>query len=156
MAYTSALSVMTALFEVTVGLWALSGPGRRDVVRPASVILFLLAIYQILEVLICAGSSVSAFLPQLAFINVTWLPPMGVLLATQLYSPVPRVARRYARAMLGLAAAFSGWIAFHPGFASDPVCQVVFARYSHPAAASHTARSTGLASWGFCCQCTAC
>ncbi len=26
---------------------------------------------------------------------------------------------------------FSFWIAAHPGFASEPVCQVVFARYAH-------------------------
>ncbi len=135
MGYEPTLSVITASFEIMVAMWALSGPGRRTIVRPASTILFLLAIYQILEVIICAGSSASAFLPQLAFINVTWLPPMGILLAAQLYPPEFRTGIRYARAMFVVAFAFSVWIALHREFAVDPVCQVVFARYSHPTTA---------------------
>jgi len=54
-------------------------------------------------VIICAGSWASAFLPQLAFINVTWLPPMGILLATRLGAPELRTGRRFARGMFGLA-----------------------------------------------------
>jgi len=131
MAYDPVLSLTTAAFEIMVAIWAIHGPGRRPIVRTGSTILVLLAIYQILEVMICAGSTASRFLPQLAFINVTWLPPTGVLLALRLRSPASRVGWFYGRGMFGLAAAFSGWIAFHPGFASNPVCQIVFARYSH-------------------------
>ena len=133
MNYDPVLSVITASFEIMAALWALSGPGRQQIVRATSTILILLAIYQILEVITCAGSSASAFLPQLAFINVTWLPPMGVLLAARLHPTEFRTGRPYVGAMFVAALGFSVWIALHRAFAADPVCQVVFARYSHPA-----------------------
>jgi len=87
MTYDPLLSLATASFEIMATIWALRGPGRRAIVRPASTILVLLAGYQILEVVLCSGSTASGPLSQLAFINVTWLPPTGVLLATRLSSP---------------------------------------------------------------------
>jgi len=44
-AYDPALSLTTASFEMMVAIWALRGPGRRAIVRPAATILVLLAIY---------------------------------------------------------------------------------------------------------------
>jgi len=131
MSYDPTLSLTTASFEIMAAIWALRGPGRREIVKPAGAILLLLAGYQILEVLICSSSTASWYLPQLAFINVTWLPPTGILLAHRLRSLVPPSGRYFARGMFALAFGFSGWIAAHPGFASEPVCQVVFARYAH-------------------------
>ena len=135
MTYDPLLSLATASFEIMAAIWALHGPGRRAIVRPASTILLLLAGYQILEVLICSGSTASGALSQLAFVNVTWLPPMGVLLAARLCSTESRTGRWFAAGMFTLAFGFSVWIASHPGFASDPVCRIVFARYSHTSAA---------------------
>ena len=135
MTYDPVLSLTTAGFELLVAGWALRGPGKKRIVRPASVILTLLAGYQLLEVLTCLGGMTSGPFPQLAFIDVTWLPPLGVLLAARLVSPLPRIGRWFTGTMFGGAFGFSIWIASHPGFASDPVCQLVFARYSHPAGA---------------------
>lgn len=133
MGYSPVLSMLTAAFEVIVAVWALSGPGRKPIIRTMTAILFLLAGYQILETLICVSPSTSDVLPRLAFINVSWLPPTGLLLIAQFRAGQSRVTYRYAQLMFLLALGFSAWIAFDRGFATDPVCRVVLAQYSHPA-----------------------
>ncbi len=131
MHYSPILGVATAAFEVAVAVWALSGPGRKDVVRVTSAILILLAGYQMTEVLICTADSSYGFLPRLAFIDVTWLPPLGLLLAARLFAPRSRVANGAAYAMLAAAGGIMVWIAADPGFVTASVCSTVFARYSH-------------------------
>ena len=131
MHYSPILGVATAVFEVAAALWALSGPGRKDVVRLTSAILLLLAGYQMTEVLICAADPSYGFLPRLAFIDVTWLPPLGVLLCARLFAPRSRFVTGAAYAMLAAAGAIMIWIAADPGFVSASVCSTVFARYSH-------------------------
>jgi len=131
MQYSPILGVATALFEVAVAVWALSGPGRKDIVRITGAILLLLAGYQITEVLICSANPVYGFLPRLAFIVVTWLPPAGILLAARLFTPRSKVVSGAAYAMFGAALGIVLWIAADPGFVSASVCSTVFARYSH-------------------------
>ena len=133
MGYSPVLSMLTAAFEISVAVWALSGSGRKPIIRTMTAILFLLAGYQILEMLICSSPSASGVLPRLAFIDVSWLPPMGLLLIAQFPAGRSRVAYRYAQLMFSLALAFSAWIAFDRSFATDPVCRVVLAQYSHSA-----------------------
>ena len=131
MHYSPILGMATAAFEVVVAVWALSGPGRKDIVRITSAILLLLAGYQMTEVLICAADPSYGFLPRLAFIDVTWLPPLGILLCSRLFAPRSRFVTGAAYAMLAAAGGIMIWIAADPGFVSASVCSTVFARYSH-------------------------
>ncbi len=131
MSYSPVLGLGTAAFEVVVALWALSGPGRKDIVRIASAILVLLAGYQLTEVLICTADPSYGFLPRLAFIDVTWLPPLGLLLAARLFAPRSRFATGAAYGMLAAAGGIMLWIAADPGFVTSSVCSTVFARYTH-------------------------
>jgi hypothetical protein len=131
MHYSPILGIATAAFEIMVALWALTGPGRRDIVRITSAVLLLLAGYQLTEVLICAADPVYGFLPRLAFIDVTWLPPLGILLCSRLFAPRSRFVNGAAYAMLAAAGGIMIWIAADPGFVSASVCSTVFARYSH-------------------------
>jgi hypothetical protein len=131
MHYSPILGMATAAFEVAVAIWALSGPGRKDIVRISSAVLLLLAGYQMTEVLICTSDPSYGFLPRLAFIDVTWLPPFGLLLAARLFSPRSRFVTGTAYAMLAAAGGIMVWIAADPGFVTSSVCSTVFARYSH-------------------------
>ncbi len=131
MTYSPVLGLATAAFEMVVALWAITGPGRKDVVRITSAILFLLAGYQVAEVLICTGRTEPGLLPRLAFMIVTWLPPLGLLLIARLLSPRSRAVTRTAHAMLGAAAAIMVWIVLDAGFVTASVCSTVFARYAH-------------------------
>jgi hypothetical protein len=132
MDYSPTLAIGTAIFEVSVAIWALRGPGRRPIIRTTSAILLLLAAYQLVEVLVCSRVPVYGFMPQMAFIVVTWLPPLGLLLIAQL-SPAQSTIN-YAISYFMLAVAFSivVWIAFDNRFVSDSVCNIVYAKYSNP------------------------
>jgi hypothetical protein len=131
MDYSPILGLATAAFEVVAAGWALTGPGRKDVVRITSAVLLLLAGYQITEVLICTAAPTYGFLPRLAFIDVTWLPPLGLLLCSRLFERRSRFVTGAAYAMLAAAGGIMVWIAVDPGFVSASVCSTVFARYSH-------------------------
>ena len=48
-AYSPVLGLVTGGLEVLAGVYTLSGPGRRTVLRPVAGILFLLAGYQFAE-----------------------------------------------------------------------------------------------------------
>jgi len=131
MDYSPILAVVTAAFEVTVAVWALRGPGERSIIRTTSVILLLLAAYQIAEVAICANVTAAGFTPRLAFIIVTWLPALGWLLIAQLLRRRSRTFTGSAYAMLAAAAGIVVWIVVDRSFASASVCNAVYARYTH-------------------------
>ena len=146
MEYSPILAVATAGFEILAGLWAFSllwsrrPDGRRPMaphwgaIATTGAILLLLAGYQITEVAICADVAAAGFLPRLAFIIVTWLPPLGLLLIAQLCSPGSRA--RYALPAVALAtgAGVVAWIALDGSFAHASVCNAVYARYVHVSA----------------------
>ena len=131
MDYSPVLAVVTAAFEIVVAVWALRGPGERRIVRTASAVLLLLAAYQIVEVVICANVTAAGFTPRLAFIIVTWLPALGLLLIAQLSRPRSRTFTGSAYAMLAAAAGIVVWIVADRSFASASVCNAVYARYTH-------------------------
>ncbi len=133
MDYSPGLAIATACFEISVAVWALRGPGERSIIRTTGAILLLLAIYQIIEVSICSNVSAAGFLPQLAFIAVTWLPPLGLVLIANLYRPRSRMLYRNAYSMLAVALGIVVWIALDRGFVSVSVCTAVFARYTSAA-----------------------
>jgi len=133
MDYSPGLAIATACFEISVAVWALRGPGERSIIRTTGAILLLLATYQIIEVSICSNVSAAGFLPQLAFIAVTWLPPLGLVLIANLYRPRSRMLYRNAYSMLAVAIGIVVWIALDRGFVSVSVCTAVFARYTSAA-----------------------
>jgi hypothetical protein len=132
MTYSPALAIGTAIFEVSVAVWALRGPGRRPIIRTTSTILLLLAAYQMLEVLVCARAPMYGFMPQMAFIVVTWLPPLGLLLIAQLSPSQSHVNYAVSYFMLAVALSIVIWIALDDRFVTDSVCNVVYAKYATP------------------------
>ncbi len=132
MDYSPGLAIATALFEIAVAVWALRGPGERSIIRTTGAILLLLATYQIIEVSICANPTAAGFLPRLAFIAVTWLPPLGLLLIAKLHRPRSRLANGNAYSMLAAALGIVVWIALDKGFVSASVCSALFAHYTNP------------------------
>lgn len=131
MTYSPIVGMATAGFELAVAVWALLGRGRSDILRITAAILIFLAGYQIAEVLICAVDPAYGILPRLAFADVTWLPPLGLLLCARLFTPRSRVASAAAYAMLAAGVGIMAWIALDPGFVTSSVCSTVFARYTH-------------------------
>ncbi|MEN6369616.1 MAG: hypothetical protein ABFD77_07975, partial [Thermotogota bacterium] len=131
MEYSPLLALTTALFEVVVAVWALRGPGDRSIVRTTAAILILLAGYQVTEVAICANAGAPGVLPRLAFLDVTWLPPLGLVLVAQLRRPRSRLAHAASRAMVAAALGIAAWIALDRSFATASVCSAVYARYTH-------------------------
>jgi len=134
MEYSPVLAVATAAFEVIVAGWALTRKrvhGSRSVTRTTGAILVLLAAYQIAEVAICADVEAAGFLPRMAFVIVTWLPPLGLLLVAQLRRPRSSALYGSAYAMLAAAAGIVAWIVLDRSFASASVCNAVYARYVH-------------------------
>ena len=147
MGYSPVLAVATAVFEVIVAGWVLAlrprgaisgGAGRRCslsdqrvIARTTGAILLLLAGYQITEVAICADVGTAGFLPRLAFLVVTWLPALGIVLIAQLRRPKSRFLYGSALAMLAAATGIVVWIVVDRSFATASVCNAVFARYAH-------------------------
>ncbi len=135
MAYSPILAVATAAFEICVAGWALGGLRRssrsRRVIGATSAILLFLAGYQITEVAICADVATAGFLPRLAFLIVTWLPALGLLLVAQLRRPRSRTSYATAYGMLAASAGLVGWILVDRSFATASVCNAVYAHYAH-------------------------
>ena len=108
MSYSEILVWATAAAEIAAAGWTLLGRfrrGSRAVVETAVAILLLLAGYPLAEVAICARVDAAGFLPRLAFLFVTWLPPLGLLLVAQL-SPSRSLLLR-GSATAALVAAFA-------------------------------------------------
>jgi len=129
--YSPELAIATAVFELGAAWWVLRREGNRSVLRVTAAIFVLLASYQAIEVAICADEAHAGFLPRLAFIAVTWLPPLGLLLIARLIHPRSRYAMTAAVAMLAAAVGMVVWIVTDPGFAGISVCTAVVARYTH-------------------------
>jgi hypothetical protein len=128
--YSPVLAAVTAALEVAAAIWALSCGRRRPSIRTIAMILVFLAGYQVTEVAVCASIGAAGFLPRLAFLVVTWLPPLGVLLVVQLQAIRSWVT--FAAVIAGFASALgmAVWILVDPGFALVSTCDVVFARYT--------------------------
>ena len=132
MNYSPILSLITALFEISVAIWALLGPGRKKIIYNIVAILILLAIYQILEVIICSNPDNYIFLSRLAFMVIIWLPPICVLLIAHLYPTKKLIIHWYSRFQFILSLLIIIWIFFKKEFVSETVCSVIFAHYSNP------------------------
>lgn len=131
--YSPLLSLLTGLFEVGVAVWALTGPGRIAVLRPVAALLVCLAGYQFLEILVCNDPEAILF-ARLGFIDVVWLPPLGLWLVAVFHALDGRASvwpRRIALATFAIASGLSVWIAVDRTFVATTVCDVVIASYKH-------------------------
>lgn len=128
--YSPGLSLVTAAFELGVAAWAFKGPGRRELIRPMTVLLACLAGYQLVEVWVC--DQPAAMLPaRLAFVDIAWLPPLGIHVIRTLSAGEDRWWRGLDRLYFGAAAALSAWVMLDPTFVVRSVCSVVMAQYDH-------------------------
>jgi hypothetical protein len=130
MQYSPLLSVVTGILELAAGAWSFLDrrTGRIGILRPLGLIFFLLAGYQFAEVAVCAGPEKKIW-TQLAFLDITWLPPLGLWLAARLSAPRNRWLKAAADVDFGLAAVFSVWIMADPQAITKSVCGLVIARY---------------------------
>jgi len=130
MRYSPLLAVLTGLLELGAGIWVILGLrfGRKRFLIPQAMIFVLLAGYQFAEVAVC-GQTENQIWTQLAFFDITWLPPLGIWLAAQLCSPRHRWLKIAAFIDFGLALFFSIWIFADPAAITKSVCQLVVARY---------------------------
>jgi hypothetical protein len=126
--YSPILALVTGGLEVLAGGYALSGPGRKSVLRPVAAILFFLAGYQFAEVVVCAHPS-ALILSRLAYLIITWLPPLGLWLAAVLAGRPGKALRAVAVGYFAAAAGLCVWILADPGLISRSVCDLVLARY---------------------------
>lgn len=126
--YIPALALITAAFEIAMGLAALRARGPTRVLRPTAAILFVLAGYQLLEVFACAPGA-SSWPARLAFIDIVWLPPLGVWLVLQLSAADSHWPRKFGASLFIAAGGISMWVLLDPGFVTRTVCSAVLARY---------------------------
>lgn len=132
MNYSPVLSIITALFEILAAVWALLGAGRKKIIYTSSVLLLLLAVYQILEVVICTAPQSSIFFSRLAFIVIAWLPPTAILLIAQLFPTKKKAIYWFTGLTFTLALLISIWLLIDKSFVTGSVCSIIFARYSNP------------------------
>lgn len=134
MEYSPVLSICTAALEIGAAVWILRGPGRKRIMQTTAAILFLLAGYQLVEAVFCTGllPTTGSLLPRLAFVVVAWLPPTGLLLVARLFPTQRLMLVRFSYFMYIFCTALVLAIAVQPGFVTESVCMVVFARYTTP------------------------
>lgn len=128
MEYSPILALVTGVLEVAAGVYALVGPGRKPVLRPVAVILFLLAGYQFAEVAVCSNPAALAY-SRLAYVIITWLPPYALRLVVALDGRRGRIMRTVALVYYAAAAASCLWILADHGVITRTVCDLITARY---------------------------
>ena len=130
MTYSPLLAIITGILEFAAALWVLGSPrlGRRRITLPVGLIFLFLAGYQFAEVAVCAKPEVK-LLSALAYFDITWLPPLGLWLLSELARPKMKWFRVVAVVEITLAAALSAWILSSPSIITRSVCQTVIARY---------------------------
>jgi hypothetical protein len=127
-AYSPVLGLVTGILEVGAAVYVLSGPGRKTILRPVAAILFFLAAYQFAEIAVCARPDM-LILSRLAYLIITWLPPLGLWLATVLDARRIRALEPVSLFYFFVASALSIWIITIPGAITRSVCELVLARY---------------------------
>jgi hypothetical protein len=128
--YSPILAVVTGLVETAVAVLALSGPGRKRILAPVGLLLFLLAGYQFAEVAVCSHPE-RLFLSRLAFLDITWLPPVGIGVVYLLIAPKKQLWILGPLIYFAAAGVINAWILLDPDCIRKTVCQVVVARYAH-------------------------
>ena len=128
--YLPWLSAVTAAFELGAAVWVLRGPGRRGVLRLVAALLVVLAGYRIAEVWVCARPE-DLLRSRLAFVDVVWLPTMGLHLVSRLRQRAARWMGGAVRASYAVAAGLSAYTLLSAEGVSGTVCSTVLATYHH-------------------------
>jgi hypothetical protein len=130
--YLPLLAILTGLFEAAAAVFALLSPGRKRILHPVALLLLLLAGYQFAEVAVCSSPGRLLF-ARVAFFDITWLPPAGLWLLGQLAWLDRKGWRWLSLGYFAAGAALILWILVDPAVITKSVCQLVVARYWHPA-----------------------
>lgn len=130
MRYSPLLALLTGILELGAGLWIFFGPrrGRRSILVPAGVILLLLAGYQLAEAMVCTRPE-NKLWARLAYLDITWLPPIGLWLSARLGARRIGWLNVASWAGFALGLAFSVWILADPQLITKSVCDLVVARF---------------------------
>ncbi|MBN2206841.1 MAG: hypothetical protein JW742_05510 [Candidatus Aminicenantes bacterium] len=129
--YSPLLAVASGVMEFAAAVFALLSPGRKRILLPTALLLLLLAGYQFAEVAVCASPEVTLF-SRLAYFDITWLPPLSLLLMTRLVAPRPKGLSLLYVPWFAAAGLFAVWIFAAGGGPDKSVCEMVIARYSSP------------------------
>jgi hypothetical protein len=127
--YSPIPAILTAVFETAAAVWTFAGRGRKKIILPCGVILLLLAGYQVSETIACsmAGGAPAA---RIGFLDILWLPALGVFLVLKLSNLPEKTVIAAASMIFAAAAAMAVWILLEPNFVNVSVCRVVFAKYT--------------------------
>lgn len=129
--YSPALGTLTAVFEFAASLWIFRFAIDKRFKFLVIGLLVLLGIYQILEVTICMQEvQPSQLLSRLAFLDITWLPPMGLLLIQNI-CPHTKWLKQFVRAVVIVAALMSFWILVDYRFVTGTICEFMYAKYTY-------------------------
>ena len=128
--YSPALSILTAALEFGLAVWAFRSPGRRNILWTTGLLLLVLAGYQVAEVFICAQPS-QRFLAALAFVDIVWLPPLGLWLLVLCTGTQKQLLIRLTQSTFVMAGGLAIWVLVDDSFVVGAVCQTVLATYEH-------------------------
>jgi len=117
--FSPAVMVATMVIELALAAWVIVRYASRTPQRLIVAMLVLLAAFQYAEFNICANTGIGLMWPRLGYDFITFLPPLGIHLATRL--------RREERSGLvmasyGAAAVFAATFTFGPSSIESGVC----------------------------------
>ncbi len=98
--------------------------------RPLALLLFVLAGYQLIEVMACHQTTVPTW-ARLGYVDVVWLPPISLWLLLQYIQPASALPRRLVQFSFAFAAGLSVLVFVDPAFVTGTVCQAVIATFGH-------------------------
>ncbi len=111
-------------------VWVLRQPGRTHVLRQISLLLVVLAGYQLCEVWVCAKPE-HLFRSRLAFCDIVWLPCLGLSLLLTYAGNAPKWAKRAVQGCFIYAAAMCVMVFLDKDFVVSTVCKAMLATFYH-------------------------
>jgi len=132
MNWNGTVSLLIACFEFLLLFNLLIFAEKNRLNKIAIIMIALLAAYQTMEFLMCQVELQSAFFPYFAFVIITFLPPLNLIL-TSAFTKVSRDKLSYFNYLVFLPAAFFSiyYTFIIPEFAVTS-CTVLYATYHYP------------------------
>jgi hypothetical protein len=130
--WNGTVSLLIACIEVLLVLNLIIFSEKNRLNKIAIVIIALLATYQVMEFLMCGIELQSSFYPYFAFVIISFLPPLNLIL-TSAFTKVPADKLSYFRYVVFIPAIlFTTYYTFViPEFAVTS-CTVLYATYNYP------------------------
>ena len=130
--WNGTVSLLIACIEVLLVLNLIIFSEKKRLNKIAIVIIALLATYQVMEFLMCGIEFQSSFYPYFAFVIISFLPPLNLIL-TSAFTKVPADKLSYFRYVVFIPAIlFTSYYTFViPEFAVTS-CTVLYATYNYP------------------------